>query len=148
MKMHHTVLSSVRGDPVLMRRINGWLAIFWIVMIPVSIVTNWIHSVAYVSALSLWALVSGHWSAWQASRVEVEQQREHQEEMDHPTEQRVVEAIVEQTTIDRLETGASGAAAGTPAASPTPPTVTTTVTSTGTSAGTASGGRAGSGSDA
>jgi type VI protein secretion system component VasK len=30
----------------------------------------------YVSALSLWALVSGHWSAWQAARVEVNQAAE------------------------------------------------------------------------
>jgi hypothetical protein len=88
-----------------MRRLNGWLAVFWVVMIPVSIFTGWIHSVAYVSALSLWALVSGHWSAWEASRVEVEQQREHQHELVHPTEERVVEAIVEQTTVDRLEPG-------------------------------------------
>ena len=31
-----------RGDPVFMRRVNGWLTIFWIVMIPVSIATGWI----------------------------------------------------------------------------------------------------------
>ncbi len=56
-----------------MRRINGWLTIFWVVMIPVSLITHWVDSVVYVSALSLWALVSGHWSAWQAARVEVKQ---------------------------------------------------------------------------
>ena len=59
-----------------MRRVNGWLTVFWIAMIPVSIVMGWLTSVAYVSALSLWALVSGHWAAWQASRVEVNQERE------------------------------------------------------------------------
>lgn len=63
----------VQGDPVFMRRVNGWLAIFWLVMIPISIGTGWIKSIVYVSALSLWALVSGHWSAWQAARVEVKQ---------------------------------------------------------------------------
>lgn len=56
-----------------MRRVNGWLTIFWLVMIPVSLATGWVKSVTYVSALSLWALVSGHWSAWQAARVEVKQ---------------------------------------------------------------------------
>jgi len=56
-----------------MRRVNGWLTILWIVMIPVSIVTGWITSVTYVAALSLWALVSGHWSAWEAARVECRQ---------------------------------------------------------------------------
>jgi hypothetical protein len=64
---------SVQGDPVFMRRVNGWLTIFWIAMIPVSLATGWVNSVVYVSALSLWALVAGHWSAWQAARVEVHQ---------------------------------------------------------------------------
>lgn len=66
--------ASVQESPTFMRRVNGWLTIFWIVMIPVSIVTGWITSITYVSALSLWALVSGHWSAWQAARVEVRQE--------------------------------------------------------------------------
>ena len=51
-----------------MRRVNGWLAVFWIAMIPVSYELGWLKSVAYVSALSLWALVSGHWSAWQGQQ--------------------------------------------------------------------------------
>jgi hypothetical protein len=93
--------ASIQGDPVFMRRVNGWLTIFWIVMIPVSIVTGWISSVTYVAALSLWALVSGHWSAWQAARVEVEQvkEAEKREEEDVPGE--VVERIVEETEVDK-----------------------------------------------
>ena len=63
----------VQGDPVFMRRVNGWLAVFWILMIPISIWMDWLNKVEYVSALSIWALVSGHWSAWQAARVEVKQ---------------------------------------------------------------------------
>jgi hypothetical protein len=46
--------ASVQGDPVFMRRVNGWLTIFWLLMIPVSIATGWISSVAYVATLSLW----------------------------------------------------------------------------------------------
>ena len=94
--------ASVQGDPALMRRVNGYLTVFWIAMIPVSIVTGWINSVAYISALSLWALVSGHWSAWQAARVEVEQQREVEEMRTNPLEQRVVEALVSTTNLERL----------------------------------------------
>ncbi len=60
--MIKSLWASVQGDPVLMRRLNGWFTIFWIAMIPVSIVTGWINSVTYVAVLSLWALVSGHWS--------------------------------------------------------------------------------------
>jgi hypothetical protein len=68
--------ASVQGDPKFMRKVNGWLTIFWVIMIPVSFFMHWLSSVTYVSALSLWALVSGHWSAWQAARVEVKQEAE------------------------------------------------------------------------
>jgi hypothetical protein len=61
-------------------------------MIPVSLATGWVKSVVYVSALSLWALVSGHWSAWQAARVEVNQQNEH-------IADEVVQEVVEKTDI-------------------------------------------------
>lgn len=47
----------IQGDPVFMRRVNGWMTILWIVMIPVSFLMGWLNSVVYVSALSLWALV-------------------------------------------------------------------------------------------
>ena len=74
MSLIKSLWASVQGDPKFMRRVNGWLTIFWIAMIPLSAFLGWLHSVAYVSALSLWALVSGHWSAWQAARVEVKQE--------------------------------------------------------------------------
>jgi len=82
-----------------MRRVNGWLTMFWLVMIPVSLVTGWVKSVVYVSALSLWALVSGHWSAWQAARVEVAQEKEREHQRENPVEDRVVAKIVEDTDV-------------------------------------------------
>jgi cobalamin biosynthesis protein CobD/CbiB len=91
--------ASVQGDPTFMRKVNGWFTIFWIVMIPISIMLGLLSSVAYVSALSLWALVSGHWSAWQAARVEVAQQAEQQAREDDPVERRVVEEIVKRTNL-------------------------------------------------
>jgi hypothetical protein len=87
--------SSVQGDPVFMRRVNGWLTIFWLVMIPVSIWTHWISSITYVAALTLWGLVSGHWSAWQAARVEVKQEQEGERREEVAEE--IVEKITEQT---------------------------------------------------
>ena len=94
--------ASVQGNPVFMRQVNGWLTIFWIAMIPVSLVTGWISSVTYVAVLSLWALVSGHWAAWQAARVEVTQQAEMEERMADPLEQRVVDVLVESTNIEHV----------------------------------------------
>jgi hypothetical protein len=96
--------SSVQGDPVFMRRINGWLTVFWIFMIPVSVATGWVKSVVYVSALSLWALVSGHWAAWQAARVEVEQQKEEERRARADAAGEIVERLVEETEISRVKT--------------------------------------------
>jgi hypothetical protein len=36
-----------------MRRLNGWLTMFGILMIPISFELAWLKSVTYVSALSL-----------------------------------------------------------------------------------------------
>lgn len=107
MSIVRSLWASVQGDPVFMRRINGWLTIFWIAMIPIAVFTGWVHSVTFISAISLWALVAGHWSTWQAARVEVEQQREYEELEEHPTEERVVEAIVQETTLERADGEAS-----------------------------------------
>ena len=97
--------ASVQGDPVFMRRVNGWLAVFWVVMIPVSIATHWVNSVVYVSALSLWALVSGHWSAWQAARVEVKQQEDAAKLADEDVAADVVDALIERTGIEPADSG-------------------------------------------
>lgn len=116
----HTAKSlwaAVQGDPKFMRRVNGWLTIFWIAMIPISYSLGWLNSVVYVSALSLWALVSGHWSAWQAARVEVKQEdlAAAAEETDLPGE--IVERIVEQTEVQPVVSAAVTAVAETTAPS-------------------------------
>lgn len=100
MNVAKSLWAAIQGDPVFMRRVNGWLALFWVAMIPVSYELGWLKSVVYVSALSLWALVSGHWSAWQAARVEVAQQEQVEAEAEHPVEQRVVETMVERTDVE------------------------------------------------
>jgi len=91
--------ASVQGDPVFMRRVNGWLTILWLAMIPISFLLGWLNSVVYVSALSLWALVSGHWSAWQAARVEVKQQAEARARAREDVASDVVDAIVARTNV-------------------------------------------------
>jgi hypothetical protein len=98
-----SIWASVQGDPVFMRKVNGWLTILWIAMIPVSLVTGWINSVTFIAALSIWALVAGHWSTWQAARVEVTQQQEAEEREKRPVEERVVEAMVENTNVQMAD---------------------------------------------
>jgi hypothetical protein len=73
--MIRSLWASVQGDPVFMQRVNGWLTIFWIALVPISFFTGWVDSTRYVSALSLVALILGSWSAWQAARVEVKQDK-------------------------------------------------------------------------
>lgn len=98
-----SIWSSIQGDPVFMRRVNGWLTMFWLVMIPISYTMHWLSSVVYVSALSLWALVAGHWSSWQAARVEVAQEREVRKQRDDPMEDKVVNKIIEKTEVNPQE---------------------------------------------
>ena len=98
--MARSLWASVQGNPKFMMRLNGWLTLFWVVMIPISFAFGWIRSITYVSALSLWALVSGHWSTWQAARVEVTQQTQIEVEESHPVEERVVERLIKDTTVE------------------------------------------------
>jgi hypothetical protein len=100
MSVVKSIWSSVQGDPVFMRRVNGWLTVFWVAMIPISMAMGWLNSVVYVSALSLWALVSGHWSAWQAARVEVKQEEAQLAAKEQDVAADVVSALVEKTTIE------------------------------------------------
>jgi hypothetical protein len=99
MNVAKSLWASVQGNPVFMRRVNGWLTIFWIAMIPLSYEMGWLKSIVYVSALSLWALVAGHWSTWQATRVEVTQAQEIEKQQKEPLEDKVVDKIVEDTNV-------------------------------------------------
>ena len=97
-----TLWASVQGDPTVMRRINGWLTVFWVAMIPVSMAMGWLSSVVYVSALSLWALVSGHWSAWQAARVEVNQVKAEEEHAQEDLPADIVDQLIARTDMKEI----------------------------------------------
>lgn len=67
--------ASVQGNPVLFRKINGWLTIIWFVAaIPICLFLS--QSVPFLVFISVYAVVTGHLSTWQASRVEVRQEEE------------------------------------------------------------------------
>jgi hypothetical protein len=100
MRVVRSLWASVQGDPVFMRRVNGWMTLLWLAMIPISYSFGWLSSVTYVSALSLWALVTGHWSTWQAARVEVAQKKQADELDANPVDERVVDAIIEKTSVE------------------------------------------------
>jgi hypothetical protein len=73
--MIRALWANVIEDPATFKKVNGWLTILWIAMVPISILTGWVSTVEYVAALSIYALVTGHLSTWQTARVEVRQQR-------------------------------------------------------------------------
>lgn len=60
------------GRPEFLRAFHGWMTLAWLVIgIPAGYLLR--SSVPFVVILSVYAIVTGHWSSWQASRVEVVQ---------------------------------------------------------------------------
>jgi hypothetical protein len=61
-----------QGDPQTMRMLHGWLTVAWFVAaIPICVYLY--DSVPFLVFISVYAVVTGHWSSWQAARVEEKQ---------------------------------------------------------------------------
>lgn len=73
-------------NPTINRHFNGWAAIFFAVLIIPSMMFGWLEVVAFVSILSIWALVGSHWAAWQGAKVE---QKEDKQEATRPLPRRI-----------------------------------------------------------
>lgn len=72
MKTLHTWWSKFEQNPLYMRRLNGWLTVLWfIAAFPICIFLS--NSVPFLVFISVYAVVTGHLSSWQAARVEVHQ---------------------------------------------------------------------------
>lgn len=70
--MIKTLWASVMDDPVAMRKFNGWATVIWfIAAFPICFFLS--ESVAFLVFVSVYAVVTGHLSAWAAARVEVKQ---------------------------------------------------------------------------
>jgi len=61
------------GRPRFLRGFHAALTAIWAILIPVSVLTDLKTSVPWVVAMSVWANFVGHFSSWQATRVEVKQ---------------------------------------------------------------------------
>lgn len=73
--MIKSLWASVQGDPVFMRRVNGWLTVIWFVAaFPICLFLS--NSVPFLVFISVYAVVTGHLSSWQAARVEVKQEEQ------------------------------------------------------------------------
>jgi hypothetical protein len=81
MHVIRTLWAAIQGSPEFMQKVNGWLVIFWLANFPPVIAVYifapgaWKEgSILYLALVSIYANVAGHWSAWQAARVEVKQE--------------------------------------------------------------------------
>lgn len=53
-----------------MRRFHGWATVLWFVAaIPICLLLS--NSIPVIVWLSVYAIVMGHWSSWQAARAEI-----------------------------------------------------------------------------
>lgn len=59
------------------RKVHGWATILWIGL-TIPGVLWWKYSIPFLVFVSIYANIAGHWSSWQAVKVEVKQ-----EEMDN-----------------------------------------------------------------
>jgi type VI protein secretion system component VasK len=85
--------ATIQDNPVLFRRINGWLTVVWFIgAIPICLFLA--NSVPFLVFISVYAVVTGHLSTWQAANVEVRQEEESQKRDDEAPER--IEKKVEQ----------------------------------------------------
>ena len=65
--------ASVEGDAVFMRKLHGWLTVVWF-LAAFPIMYWFAESLPLLVFISVYAVVTGHWSSYQASKVEVRQE--------------------------------------------------------------------------
>lgn len=71
--------TALFGRPDVLQKFHGWATIAWLLIsVPIA-ASPLAQQVWFVTWLSLYAAVTGHWSSWQAARVEVKQDEELQQ---------------------------------------------------------------------
>lgn len=63
------------GRPEFLRSFHAFWTVAWALLI-VPAVLYWKESIIFLVVCSVWANFAGHFSSWQASRVEVKQDQE------------------------------------------------------------------------
>jgi hypothetical protein len=98
--------ASVQDNPRSMQRFHGWATVQWGVHLPVVVLLFtfarpvWeLISILYLALVSIYANMMGHWSTWQAARVEVRQEEQAENE---PAE--IVDELIERTEIEPEQT--------------------------------------------
>lgn len=85
------------NNPTLLIRIHAaFMAFFFLLAFPAALL--WANSVPFLVALSVWALIAGHWAAYQAVYAQREEQRDNDVDFDDLDER--IDQI--DTKLDRL----------------------------------------------
>lgn len=71
--MFKKLLDTIQ-DAKFLRRFHSVCTIIWILLIPPTIMF-WLNSLPWLLIISMWATVMGHWASWQASRIEVKEDK-------------------------------------------------------------------------
>ena len=77
---------SLFGRPELLRAFHGWMTVAWGLLIPITVFTGLKGSIIWIALMSVWANFVGHFSSWQAARVEVKQDEQVEEAVDVASE--------------------------------------------------------------
>lgn len=64
------------GRPTFLRGFHGVMTLAWGALIPITVLTGLKGSIVWIALMSVWANFVGHFSSWQAARVEVKQDEE------------------------------------------------------------------------
>ncbi len=72
MNVAKALWASVQDNPKAMRRFHGWATILWFVA-AFPVMWFWSENIRFLVFISVYAVVTGHWAAYEASSVEVKQ---------------------------------------------------------------------------
>jgi hypothetical protein len=70
------------GRPAFLRGFHGWMTLCWGLLVPITVLTGLKGSIIWIALMSVWANFVGHFSSWQAARVEVKQDEQVDEAVD------------------------------------------------------------------
>ena len=71
--------TSLFGRPQFLRGFHGWMTLAWAALIPITVFSSLKASIVWIALMSVWANFVGHFSSWQAARVEVKQDEQIEE---------------------------------------------------------------------
>lgn len=67
------------NKPTFIKGFHGWCTALWLPITVLAYYAGWLKSVTFVSVISMVALFLGSFSAWQAARTEVKQDKQNGE---------------------------------------------------------------------